>query len=124
MRERLKAGDILIIICVLLVAVSVFTAFFVLSFSSKDAVLTVSSDGLEKSYPISENAEFTVESRGYTLKVVIENGSVRVESSDCPDKVCVHTPSVSRTGQMIACVPAAVTLRISGEEAENDFVAG
>ena len=51
-------------------------------------------------------------------KVVIENGTVRMEEATCRDKICEHTGSVSRQGQTILCLPNRVCLKISGQEVD------
>lgn len=124
MKQRLKAGDIVIISGVLLLALAVFLAFLIPSFTQDAAMLEISVNNEKNIYDLSEDRGLTVESNGYTLTVCIKDGCACVESSDCPDNTCVHTGKISRTGQFIACVPASVTLRIVGEEDGYDFVAG
>ncbi len=47
--------------------------------------------------------------------IVIESGTVRVTSSDCPNKICIQMGRISRSGQWIACLPHQVFIRIIGE---------
>jgi len=49
------------------------------------------------------------------MQVVIENGSVRVISSPCPEKICILTGAISRPGNWIACLPSGIFLRIEGK---------
>ena len=51
---------------------------------------------------------------GIRLTVEIAAGRVRVSHSDCPDGVCVSAGWLSRGGQTAVCVPAGVTLRVTG----------
>lgn len=124
MKQRIKAGDIVIISGVLLLSLILFLGFLIPSRTQSAAVLEISVDNEKTVYPLDENRELTLESKGYTLRVRIKDGYAYVESSDCPDNTCVHTGSIARSGQTIACVPAFVTLRITGEEDGYDFVAG
>ena len=124
MKQRMKAGDIVIISGVLLLALAVFFLFLIPSLTQDAAMLEISCNNEKNVYVLSENKEFAVESEGYTLTVCIKDGCAYVESSDCPDNTCVHTGKITRTGQFIACVPSGVTLRIIGEEDGYDFVAG
>ncbi len=124
MKGKIKTGDAVIICSVLVLALAVFILSFFL-FSSDSAVqLAVSCDGTEKVYSLDSDSVFTIENNGYTLTVRIEESSVYVESADCPDNTCVHTGRIDRAGEVIACVPAEVMLRIIGEEADYDFIAG
>ncbi|MBQ4561369.1 MAG: NusG domain II-containing protein [Clostridia bacterium] len=124
MKDRIKAGDIVIIAGVILLAVTVFLLFLIPSLSDTAAVLEISCNNEKMVYTVSENREIVLESKGYTLRVCIEDGSAYVASSDCPDKTCVHTGRIDRPGKLIACVPSGITLRIIGEEDGYDFVAG
>ena len=45
--------------------------------------------------------------------IVLSPTGVRVEDADCPDRLCVKTGTITRSGEAIACVPnrVVVTLR-------------
>ncbi len=124
MKQRMKVGDIVIISGVLLLALAVFIAFIIPSLAQNAAMLEISIDNEKNLYSLSDDAEFSVLSKDYTLRVCIKDGSAYVSESDCPDNTCVHTGRIDRPGQFIVCVPASVTLRIIGEEDGYDFVAG
>jgi hypothetical protein len=51
--------------------------------------------------------------------VVIEDGTVRVTSSPCPEKICVKTGRISKPGQWIACLPNRVFISIRGRRSEQ-----
>ncbi|MBR6513785.1 MAG: NusG domain II-containing protein [Clostridia bacterium] len=124
MSKGLKKGDIVIISGVLLLALTVFLAFLIPYFTREAAMLEISCNGEKTACSLDRDKELTLESNGYTLSICIKNGYAYVESSDCPDRTCVHTGKINRCGQLIACVPSGVTLRITGEEEGYDFVAG
>jgi len=65
-------------------------------------------------------------SSGIDFELVFEDSKIRFHESNCPDQVCVNTGFVHRTGEIAACVPAGVLVRIVGEyKAEDpDFIAG
>ncbi len=54
----------------------------------------------------------------------VENGAVAFVKSDCPDKICVHTGFIKNKGQSAVCLPNRLTLRIAGESAHEDAIAG
>lgn len=117
--------DALIVLTVLLLAAALFVrqlpgeAHGVLT-------LTVASDGviLEKAALDDMEGEHRYQSGGYMIVVLVENGSVRVVSSDCPNQDCVHTGAISRAGQSIVCLPARLSVTLSGEDAGYDLIAG
>ena len=51
--------------------------------------------------------------------VVIEDGTVRVTSSPCPEKICIKTGRISKPGQWIACLPNRVFISIRGRRSEQ-----
>ena len=124
MKRSIKAGDIVIISGVLLLALAVFLLFLIPSLAEDAVTLEISCNNETELYTLNEDRELVFKSGGYTLKISVKDKKVWVRESDCPDNTCVHTGKIDRSGQMIACVPAGITLRITGEEAEYDFVAG
>ena len=95
--------------------------------ASKDdpAQLLVSVNGKETAYSLENNRSFSVENENVNLTVEIKDGKVRVTHSDCPDKVCVSSGSISKNGQIIVCAPAMISLRIiDGEGGDFDAITG
>jgi hypothetical protein len=72
------------------------------------------------SAPLAQNREelFTGPA-GETLMVIRER-EVFIQRSDCPRKVCVAMGSIHRTGDVIACVPNRILIRIAGEGKDDD----
>ncbi len=122
-KTKITAGDIMI--TAVIVAAAVFLFIIPLLYGSEPAyvVITVQNGGTTR-FSLYENRELTVSSNGITLLVVIENAQVYVKSSDCPDKVCVHTGRISRSGQSIICAPAGVVISVEGGGADADHIAG
>ena len=51
-------------------------------------------------------------SGGIHLVVAVHDGSVYVERSECPDKICVHRGRISQEGDRIICMPARTVIEI------------
>lgn len=60
------------------------------------------------------------------LKVVIEadTGTIRFVSSQCPDKICVNTGTLTRQNQSAACLPAGVVIKIRGGDSTDNIIDG
>lgn len=73
---------------------------------------------------LGEDAVFTIEDGkgGYNV-IRIEDGAVRVSEANCSNQVCVNTGNVSRTGEIIACLPHRLILSISSGDEEVDALA-
>lgn len=51
-------------------------------------------------------------------------GGISFESSDCPDKVCVHSGTLNKHGQSAACLPNRLIIRVvSPKGGSVDYVA-
>lgn len=123
--KKLKRGDFFIISIILLLS------FFILiqSFQQKDfqqnTCIIMKNDVIIKKINLSQNQSQTIQIDGkYQNLLEIQDGSVRVKSSSCPNQVCVHSGWISKSGQMIACLPNQVLIRLSGETSEEvDIIA-
>lgn len=51
----------------------------------------------------------------------IEFGKARVLRSDCPNKICVNSGAIDKTGQIIVCVPNKIIVKIEGEQKEHSL---
>ena len=110
----------LLIAFVLIVAAVIF---FVSEASAQGKTAVVTLDG-EKVTTI--NLE-TAENETFTAgKVVIEvtEGGVSITDSNCPDKTCVKTGKLSKSGDVSVCVPNRVSVEIIGEGAEGVDIIG
>ncbi len=58
--------------------------------------------------------ERTVRSPGGTNRILVEGGTIRFVSADCPDGDCVRTGPLSRPGQIALCLPHRVEIRVVG----------
>ncbi|MCI9031353.1 MAG: NusG domain II-containing protein [Clostridia bacterium] len=97
-------------------AIVVIAVIAVMVFAGKDgASVTVTTKRGASTYPLSVDAEIDVEGK---LTLVIEDGKAYVKDANCPDKVCEHTGRISRSGQMIACLPEGIVITVDGN---SDF---
>lgn len=111
----IKKADLLLIGFLLLLA---FTAFGIRSFLHRTPAVQVqiSIDGeLQTSLPLNENFEGNIETKdGNFNTIVIQNQTVSVTSSSCPNKDCIRQGSISHNGEQIVCLPNKVSILILG----------
>ena len=53
-------------------------------------------------------------------QIQIAAGAARVLSSPCSQKICIGMGPVSRSGDLLACVPNRLVVRIEGDAAEKE----
>lgn len=69
----------------------------------------------ESGVSLSRDGEYRIPGATGDVVVVVSDGAVRIDESDCPDQTCVRTGDVSAPGSVIACVPNRVVVRVGGE---------
>ncbi len=115
----MKKRDIILIASILVIAI----AFFLIVELTKEegAGVVVKVDGVEVAeYSLSKNGSY--ELNGGTNILVIENGKAYLTDANCPDKLCVHQGKISRTGEVITCLPNKLTVTVFGAEESVDLI--
>lgn len=116
---KLKFGDYIIIIFVVLIT-------FLIAFSGKtdgDKVVIKIDGETVKTLDLGVDCEYDV-LREYSNKIIIKDGSVYIKESDCPDKTCVHIGKISKSGQVICCLPNKLVITVISDKTEVDVVTG
>lgn len=52
----------------------------------------------------------------------VENGKIAFIESDCPDKICINTGFINKTGQTAVCLPNKMILRLKSQNSDVDIV--
>ncbi len=65
---------------------------------------------------LSENTRIKLNGEeGIDIIIVVENGGIYVEHSDCPDKICEKKGRITDTGDSIVCLPAHTVIEVIKE---------
>ena len=112
--------DILVVLAVVaLAAASALTVWPGRDSGSLTAVVTADGEELDRFAPADLAAgPRTYTHNGYTLTVTPEDGGLHVSEADCPTQDCVHTGTISRSGQSIVCLPARIIIQLTGGQAD------
>ena len=62
--------------------------------------------------PLDEDASLPIGTEGGNNLLVIEDGTARMESADCPDLLCVKMGAVRYAGESIVCLPHQVVITV------------
>ena len=112
-RRLLRPADLLLILCLITAAILLFVyqstrdpGGMAMVERRGEVLLRIDlQDTTLRSYPIDGE---------YTLTVVTENGCVWIENASCPDHVCEQSGKLSAAGEITACLPAEIVLRVTG----------
>lgn len=121
--DKIKRGKPFSLIDLIIISLALILAgcFVVYSCATKEAGggVRITQTGKEtKTYSIDKDATIEIECKDGIIIVVIDgaNKSVRVESSPCRDKICMHRGTIKYTGDSIICLPQEVFIKITGKE--------
>lgn len=71
--------------------------------------------------PLSGVRQFDIPGPLGVTRMEIDNGAVRVLSSPCPQKICIGLGAARHAGDLLACVPNRILVRIEGEREGADY---
>lgn len=106
----IKKTDIILFVSLLVAALLLFGVGVLCRQDAKIAVIT--ENGIEVCR-LSLEKDTEVSLSHNTVK--IENGRVFVKEADCDNQLCVKTQPISKTGEIIVCLPNKVTVEVKNE---------
>ncbi|MFQ5707152.1 MAG: NusG domain II-containing protein [bacterium] len=115
----LTRGDKLLIGLLLLTGLGSSFLFHFFSSQGQTATIMVQNRLLLRKN-LSENRVFKIRGAMGQTTIEISDSAIRVLDSDCPQKLCVHQGKISRTGEVVVCVPNKITIWIEGSR-KNKF---
>ena len=121
--QIMTAGDWLVVL--LLLGIS-FTGLLWVATTAEGTRVVVTSGG-QTSFTAPLNQPRTVDLDGPLgqTHLVIDNQGARITGSPCPRKICISMGTAKQTGDLLACVPNRILVRIDspvGEEAAYDLL--
>lgn len=123
-QKALRKGDVLLIAAVLAVALCCFVFF---SLGGGDCTAVVEQNGVELRRVPLETLEqpLRLEIDGdYPLVLMIDREGVWFAEAACPDQTCVRTGKITRPGQTAVCLPARLSVRLTGGGERMDAATG
>ena len=122
MKKTLR-NDIILIICLLLIAV--LGIIYLFNFRKTGDRVKVTVDGeIFGIYSLNQDLTLDIHSdKDKMNRLIIKEGKVYMESATCPDGICVKHKPVFRDGESIICLPNGVVVTIiSDDENSPDIV--
>ncbi len=115
----LKKGDVLLILLItgVLAAVVYMTQWNTTSANASGKLIAVikQDDTVISTIDLNNlQGSKTIQLNGvYHATIIAENGHIRFQDSDCPDKTCVKTGWLDHTGEIAVCMPNKIIISIS-----------
>ncbi len=118
---KLLKGDLLIIAFVLILALAVFVLSLPKNYNTNRVEIYL--DGvLMHTYSLDKDTQKTIEIEDNYLNTIQINGDeVAVIASTCSDNICENTGYISKSGEVIVCLPNRLLIQIVGTDTESEF---
>lgn len=117
MKDKSALRDLLLAAAILILAAGFYIGNRIMN-RTPAVIVEVSVDGVvSQQLDLSKDGEYVIQ--GYnngSNTLIIENGEAWISDATCPDKVCIHQGKISRSGEMIVCLPNLMIAKIVGEE--------
>ncbi len=124
MNKSFQRRDALFLIILAIVLLAAFVIlFFFIGETGSYATITVNGEEYGR-YSLLQNQEIEITVDGSICNVAaIEDGSIRMEDANCPDKLCIHQGKIHRSGESIVCLPNRIAITIeSSTDSEFDSI--
>ena len=113
-------GDIFLITGLLVLSIAYFSVVYQYSFNGKHAVVEVNGRRVLE-LPLDRDVTTTVTGPLGETVIVVENRSVRIADSPCPNHYCVRMWRLRHRGGITVCVPNRVIVTIRGGSERDSF---
>ena len=107
----MKKKDVLLIGIVLVVAAVLFLVFAGMKSGSGNVVQITIDGELYGPYRLSEDRTIAVEELGHNVIQIADN-KVTMTEADCPDQYCEEHRAISKTHEVIVCLPHKLVVEI------------
>jgi len=114
------AGDIVLIVGILLCSAVGFFSVHELGITGKHVVVDVDGKRVLE-VPLDRDTVQTVRGPLGDTVIVVEDGAVRVAASPCPLHYCERMGSIRHRGEIIVCVPNRIIVSIRGGGGGESF---
>ncbi len=123
--RKFSKHDVILLCFIALFAVISMGFWFYQTLQSFDQVLIEVDGELYGTYDIQKNQTISIVVDGEVSNtVVIENQTVTMIESTCPDHLCEHQGTISKNGEQIVCLPNRVVIQLkTSEETGYDSIA-
>ena len=73
-------------------------------------------------YDLDEDRVIVIERDGHKNKIIIKDGAVSMDFSDCANQICVEHKAITESNEQIVCLPNRVSVCIEGGNGGYDVI--
>ena len=118
----IKFKTIDIIVIVLSLSAAITSGFIIYSNFTPPELLEITCREGTIVYRLEQDKNISIQGPLGESKVIIENKLAFFQHSPCPDKLCIKTGQLGKSGEWAGCLPNMIFIRITGEEKKNEKI--
>lgn len=121
----MNKSDIKLIIIIILIAIIVLFMIAILSNSPSKKALVYYDNNLVLTIDLTkkEKKEYLVDGYNGIVKIVVEDGKIKVDEEDSPLHLCSKQGFITETYETIVCLPNKIVIKIvSSKDADLDTI--
>lgn len=122
----MKKRDIILIAIIAIVIGQLIIINKFVNSEKADKVLVYFNNKLYQECSINDTKTISIKSGGVDNVISIHDKGVEMTHANCPDKVCVKTGFINKSGQSIVCIPHKINIKIvpaDSEEVDEEILA-
>lgn len=105
---------LVIAVCIAWIALANFN-----SYTGNTAVIKVGGKVVQ-TVDLNQNTTINVQGKNnIMLNIIVNNGEIYVQHSDCPDKICQQKGRISKVNENIICLPSQTVVEVQGDSKEE-----
>lgn len=117
--KRKRNTILFLLLLVILIMIGFLIQKFFFGKSGTRAIIEQNGENIAE-LDLSKNTELVLnDGNGGSNTITVSNGQISVTDANCPDLVCVRTGSISKTGEVIACLPHKLIITISSGQTDS-----
>jgi hypothetical protein len=110
----MKKNDLLLVLCVIILAGGVFLWNNFVKGDAGGSVVVYIDGESSATYDLNTECEYEIHTEYGENLLVIKEVKADMTEADCPDGLCVKQHAIQKTGETIVCLPHKVVVEIEG----------
>jgi hypothetical protein len=112
----IQKRELILVVAILVISGLLSGIFYARNRKPAEEVVVTVDGKIVATLDLHKNTDMVIDGYGGTDHLIIKDGYASITEASCPDKVCVRTGKIHRSGELIVCLPNRVVVTIEGED--------
>ena len=114
-KKKKLGNDFILLGVLILIGAALWMTVVFFSKAGSYVVVTIDKEIVDR-VPLNVDGEYSYKTDKGINVLVIKDGKADITEADCPDKICVNSPKILRTGETITCLPHRLVVTVEGDD--------